>query len=204
MKATKLFVLFILASLQIGCCIGGYVPLPHTKAADVEIDYSFIHENVTTKEDIILQFGNPRWASSDEKEIIYIWARVYGYWGVLLYPFTTGGGGTHRAEHCVYLEFDDKDIVKNVLVNSERESLFGTRPTYDVGDENLAFFLRDGYITKHQIIWWLGAPLSSDKGGRLLIYDLEHDAVVYRLVVVFDENNLLSRHALIKWYDKRE
>lgn len=74
-------------------------------------------------------------------------------------------------------------------------------------------FLEDGRTTRETIVHQLGAPLGTYDGERILSYTLGGDKdegyivvnasiaspdTKYNLVLVFDEHDVLARHALIR------
>jgi hypothetical protein len=62
---------------------------------------------------------------------------------------------------------------------------------------NLAL-LRDGHVTKDEILKDRGEPSYSYKNGRIIIYEISPNGGSYQLVLVFDDNYILSRHSCIK------
>jgi hypothetical protein len=60
-------------------------------------------------------------------------------------------------------------------------------------------FLQDGEISKQEIRDRLGLPSSSYENGRIVIYLwLGEKSKVYNIVLVFNEDNLLERHSVVR------
>jgi hypothetical protein len=60
-------------------------------------------------------------------------------------------------------------------------------------------FLQDGKINKQEIIDRLGAPSSSYENGRIVIYYwFGEKSKVYNFVLVFNEDNVLERHSVVR------
>lgn len=77
------------------------------------------------------------------------------------------------------------------------------REVMDAHDANKAFeYLQDGKITKEEIRDRLGEPLSSYENGRIVIYlwfdEKSKDYEVYNIVLVFEKDNVLKRHSLVR------
>jgi len=62
-------------------------------------------------------------------------------------------------------------------------------------------FISDGGTTRSEISQRLGEPKSSYKSGKILIYEIKLNSEkrnVYDLVLVFDDNDILSRHSVVR------
>lgn len=62
---------------------------------------------VTTKEDVMLQLGEPDYATEDGRRIGYAWTRVKGWWFVGAYY--TGAAGEVTRSYLLRLTFDDEN-----------------------------------------------------------------------------------------------
>ena len=93
--------------------------------------------------------------------------------------------------------------------------LFGcATPTAPMGDPHLLDGLRDGRATKEAIVLKFGQPSAVLESGRILTYRLGGEAeggyfireagstnwvaLKFSLVLVFDQNEILQRHALVQ------
>jgi hypothetical protein len=57
-------------------------------------------------------------------------------------------------------------------------------------------FLREGYTTKEEVIKELGEPKSSHSWPwNSMRYEIENEGIVYRLVLVFNENDVLKYYS---------
>ena len=73
---------------------------------------ALIHPEATTKEEVLLNLGEPDFASQNERKFVYWWSTYQGIW-VIPGPHLAGGGGAILNHLYLFLvEFDEKDIVK--------------------------------------------------------------------------------------------
>jgi len=107
MRKVKSILLIMLASIQFNCAI---VPTLYTKHG-TEIDPDFIHGGVTTKEEVLLGSGAPSWTAVDGKMVSYRWTRINGELSC-----ANGFDFGFAKNYDAFIEFDEKDIVKNVIV----------------------------------------------------------------------------------------
>ena len=60
-------------------------------------------------------------------------------------------------------------------------------------------FVKAGKVTKQEIMDRLGEPESSYENGRIVIYVRFYEKLkVYDLVLVFNDNNVLERHSVVR------
>jgi len=83
--------------------------------------------------------------------------------------------------------------------------------TTDLGRADLLDFLEDGRTTREQVFLTLGEPSATYQGDTILTFRLAQDdggyflvakrpgfvGVTYSLVLAFDDDGLLKRHALV-------
>lgn len=92
-------------------------------------------------------------------------------------------------------------------------SLAGCATTPRFSDKTLLTFLENGTTTKEMVFLKLGQPSGTFSGERIVTYKLGGDKekgyllldrgvgwtdAKYNLVLIFDENNLLSKHSLVQ------
>lgn len=92
-------------------------------------------------------------------------------------------------------------------------SLVGCATTPRFSDRTLLSFLKNGTTTKETVFLKLGHPSGTFNGERIVTYKLGGDnekgffvldrvtgwtEAKYNLVLIFDENNLLSNHSLVQ------
>lgn len=117
--------MFVLSTLVLlaGCII---IPLPEHgllkgRGAISESDGSFFQLGKTTREQVLLKFGEPDMVIHKQRYIVYSWEVSHGYWGVGGYG--QGAGGPISKMYSLILEFDEQGYLKHF----EREgSIFGS------------------------------------------------------------------------------
>jgi hypothetical protein len=95
-----------------GCLI---IPTPeHTllegRGKIEESDMVFLENARTTREEVLLRFGEPDLILDHDRVLAYHWAVSHGYWFVGAYY--TGAGGPIPKNYLFILEFDDKGFLK--------------------------------------------------------------------------------------------
>ena len=95
-----------------GCLI---IPTPeHTllegRGKIDESDMVFLENGKTTREEVLLRFGEPDLILDHDRVLVYHWEVSHGYWFVGAYY--TGAGGPIPKEYLFILEFDDKGFLK--------------------------------------------------------------------------------------------
>ncbi len=74
------------------------------------VDMAFLEKATTTREDVLLRFGEPDLVLDHDRILVYHWAVSHGYW------FIAGGysstGGPIPKDYLFMLEFDDAGILK--------------------------------------------------------------------------------------------
>lgn len=98
-----------LASLSFHGCV--IIPTPEHGLASgrgqiTEADTGSLEVGKTTREEVLLRFGEPSASLDDEKIFIYDWSVIIGYWGAAAYVAVGGGNFTKRYQ--VTLEFDER------------------------------------------------------------------------------------------------
>jgi len=97
--------------------LGGCIPLPeHGLLAgrgqiDKE-DIAFLKVGVTTREDVVLRFGEPDIVLFEQRILAYYWAVSVG---ILISQY---GGGDIRRDHIFMLEFDNQGRLKRAEMNA--------------------------------------------------------------------------------------
>lgn len=60
-------------------------------------------------------------------------------------------------------------------------------------------FLKDGETTKSEVIDQIGYSSRSYENGRIIIYHwTSYESKVYDIVMIFNEDNILERHSVIR------
>ena len=72
----------------------------------------FIHDGSTTKEEVLLELGEPDRTWNDKKRFLYLWKMVVAVWAVADPYFVAGVGGEIPVTYLFLIEFDKSDIVK--------------------------------------------------------------------------------------------
>ncbi len=105
----------LLALLLAGCLV---IPTDYTAPTsrhNVTADTAAaLQPGVTTKEDVLLQLGEPDVASSDERQLGYRWTMVRAIWFVGGYG--GGAGGTVTKSSLLQLSFDEHDVLTSLQV----------------------------------------------------------------------------------------
>jgi hypothetical protein len=81
-----------------------------------EADIAFLKIGVTTREDVVLRFGEPDLVLFDQRVLAYYWAVSTGYF----YSYLPSDG-TFWRNYLFMLEFDDKGRLKRAEINSYSE-----------------------------------------------------------------------------------
>ncbi len=80
-----------------------------------EEDIAFLKIGETSREDVVLRFGEPDVILFDQRILAYSWAVSVGYAAV----FAPGGGGAPLGKHYLFmLEFDDEGKLRRGEINS--------------------------------------------------------------------------------------
>ena len=66
----------------------------------------FIHDGSTTKEEVLLELGEPDRTWNDKKRFLYLWKMVVAWW------ISYNVGGDIPVTYLFLIEFDENDIVK--------------------------------------------------------------------------------------------
>ncbi|MGE5839022.1 MAG: YajG family lipoprotein [Deltaproteobacteria bacterium] len=95
-----------------GCVI---IPTPEHTLLDgrgkIEAsDVVFLENAKTTREEVLLRFGEPDLILDHDRVLVYHWAVSHGYWFVGAYY--TGAGGPIPKDYLFILEFDDQGFLK--------------------------------------------------------------------------------------------
>jgi hypothetical protein len=102
----------VLYGVMTGCMI---IPTPeHTllegRGKIEESDMFFLESTKTTREDVLLRFGEPDLILNQDRILIYHWTVSHGYW------FVGGGyssaGGPIPKDYLIMLEFDEQGLLK--------------------------------------------------------------------------------------------
>ncbi len=105
----------VVALLLAGCLI---IPTDYTAPTsrhNVTADTAAkLQPGVTTKEEVLLQLGEPDVASSDERQLGYRWTMVRAIWFVGGYG--GGAGGTVTKSSLLQLSFDEHDVLTGLQV----------------------------------------------------------------------------------------
>jgi hypothetical protein len=106
------FLICIFFGVFAGCLI---IPTPeHTllegRGKIEESDMAFLENAKTTREEVLLRFGEPDLVLDHDRVLVYHWAVSHGYWFVGAYY--TGAGGSIPKDYLFILEFDDKGFLK--------------------------------------------------------------------------------------------
>lgn len=107
-----LFVTCLLLGFLTGCVI---IPTPeHTllegRGKIEESDMVFLENAKTTREEVLLRFGEPDLVLDKDRILVYHWAVSHGYWFVGAYY--TGAGGPIPKDYLFMLEFDEEGMLK--------------------------------------------------------------------------------------------
>jgi len=109
----------VLVALLLEGCVFLAVPTPEHglvagRGVVDEALMATLQPGVTTREDVLLQFGEPDATIRHERLFVYRWDRVQGYW-----LFVAGGGysgvaaaGTIPRKHLLLLEFGDDGTLR--------------------------------------------------------------------------------------------
>ncbi len=116
---TSLYLLFIVAALFFcSGCIPIILPTPEyiTSGSGLrpkieEKALEFIVPGSTRKEEVLLKLGEPDRVWRNEKNFLYWWATNVGVWGVVS-ELGSVGGSLRRYLYLLFVEFDEKDVVK--------------------------------------------------------------------------------------------
>jgi outer membrane protein assembly factor BamE (lipoprotein component of BamABCDE complex) len=82
-----------------------FIPTTTTRRGPVDDEaLSFLRVGTTTKEDILLEFGNPTNCYDNEKTFRYCWTIAYGMCIFLPIPISKS--------YCFLVEFDEQGILK--------------------------------------------------------------------------------------------
>lgn len=106
-RSCVLFATFVFLGVLTGCVV---IPTPeHTllegRGKIEEADMAFLERAKTTREDVLLRFGEPDLILNQDRILVYHWAVSHGYWFVGAYY--TGAGGPIPKDYLFMLEFDE-------------------------------------------------------------------------------------------------
>ena len=73
-------------------------------------DTAFLQEAETTREEVVLRFGEPDMVLDHDRILIYHWAVSHGYW--FAGGYYTAAGGPIPKEYLLMIEFDDQGLLK--------------------------------------------------------------------------------------------
>ena len=109
--------LALLSMALSGCCM--VIPTPEHGLSSghgkiTEADIGFLEVGKTTREEILLRFGDPSCSLQNESIFVYDWSVVKAYWFVAVgTPFSAyGADGFMDKEYQVVLEFDEQGLLK--------------------------------------------------------------------------------------------
>ena len=128
MKRFLAVCLLILASLMQGCVVIPHPPyLVQGRGEITRGDSSKIVPGETTREEILLRFGEPSASLDEGKVFIYAWIMNAGIWAVG--AGYSGDAGEIRQKNLFLVEFDDNHFVKKHELNpgSSYMDTFGNR-----------------------------------------------------------------------------
>jgi hypothetical protein len=102
----------IFLSILAGCMI---IPTPEHGLLEgrgmiAEIDTAFLQSAKTTRQEVLLRFGEPDLILDHDRILVYHWAVSHGYWAVGAYY--TAAGGPIPKDYLFVLEFDDRGFLK--------------------------------------------------------------------------------------------
>ncbi len=145
------FALFLLV-LQ-GCVI---IPTPGHRLRSglgeiAKVDMEFLEVGKTTREEVLLRFGDPKYSLNNGNVFAYAWTTVRGYyaWGVGGPQGPgTGGGGTIWKTYLVLLEFDKNSRLKRF------EQKSSSWPESSLDNRILSRFSRGEKVEKEVIDEW--------------------------------------------------
>ncbi|HDR13975.1 MAG TPA: hypothetical protein ENN79_00530 [Desulfobacteraceae bacterium] len=108
---------FLLPACLSVACLSGCLVIPTPEHALLEghgkieqVDTGFLEQRKTTREEILLRFGEPDLSTDNDRILAYHWTVVHGYWFVSGY--TTAAGGPIPKDYFFVLEFDDEGLLK--------------------------------------------------------------------------------------------
>ena len=105
-------------------CFGAAIPTPvhlvEGRGKIDESDIAFLTLSKTTREEVLLRFGEPDLVLDDQRILIYHWKLSYGYWFIAIGG--TGDAGPIPKDYLFMLEFDEKGRLKRF----ERSGIMGS------------------------------------------------------------------------------
>lgn len=110
----RLFLASIILIVFAGCAI---IPTPEHGLIEGrgkinKSDITFLTVGKTTKEDVLLRFGEPDMVLQDQRILIYHWKVIHGYWIVAGPCPGCGDLGPISKDYSVMLEFDEQGRLK--------------------------------------------------------------------------------------------
>jgi hypothetical protein len=109
--------LALLSMALSGCCM--FIPMPEHGLTSghgeiTEADTGFLEVGKTTREEILLRFGEPSCSLNDGSIFVYDWSVVKAYWFVAVGYYFSGhwADGFMDKEYQVVLEFDEQGLLK--------------------------------------------------------------------------------------------
>jgi hypothetical protein len=80
-----------------------------------ESDIAFLSVSKTTREDVLLRFGEPDLVLQDQRILIYHWKVAHGYW--FISGYYSGAGGTIPKDYLFMLEFNKEGRLKRFEIS---------------------------------------------------------------------------------------
>lgn len=113
-RLSRLVLASIILIVFAGCAI---IPTPEHSLIEGrgkinKSDIAFLTVSKTTKEDVLLRFGEPDMVLHDQRVLIYHWKVIHGYWIVAAPCPGCGNLGPILKNYSVMLEFDEQGHLK--------------------------------------------------------------------------------------------
>lgn len=107
-----LLLAYIVLALFAGCIV---IPTPEHALLEGrgeidESDIAFLSKSKTTREDVVLRFGEPDLVLHDQHTLVYHWKVSHGYW--LIGGYVGAAGGVIPKDYLFMLEFDEEGRLK--------------------------------------------------------------------------------------------
>jgi outer membrane protein assembly factor BamE (lipoprotein component of BamABCDE complex) len=106
-------------------CPGCFIPTPEhyedfqTRGAVDQDVVGFLKAGNSTREEILLAFGEPDYCWARDQKALYHWKMTWAYWAIV----SPGGGGVSGSamrSYVLLLEFDTAGILKKFEIKNEK------------------------------------------------------------------------------------
>lgn len=113
-RSRHLIITFLISLFLTGCLV---IPTPeHTllegRGQINEADMLFLELGKTTRDEILLRFGEPDLILNQDRIMIYHWSVSHGYWFVGAYY--SGAGGPIPKDYLFMIEFDENGVLNRL------------------------------------------------------------------------------------------